>query len=244
MPFSQAIPVVIVGGSLTQISNAGGSVVIDGSGNTTITGNLTVTGTITPTGVLVSPHFTSPVVDSGGLTITAGGLTVTAGNITASAGNSNLTLGTGSVTAGNLILSGKATTYNGLTTAGTGLPVIVSYARSGTQTNTTVTIINAFSVPGSDTSYEISGNVNITAQTSVALSITATYTDVNNQSRARILPLASIAGAYGVSVATTGDFATAVMSIRCKASTTITIATTGTVTGVTYTAEAMIKEVT
>ena len=31
--------------------------------------------------VWASPHFTSPVVDSGGLTVTAGGLTVTAGSV-------------------------------------------------------------------------------------------------------------------------------------------------------------------
>lgn len=36
---------------------------------------------------LTSPHSTTPVVDSGGLTITAGGLTVTAGGLAVNAGN-------------------------------------------------------------------------------------------------------------------------------------------------------------
>lgn len=36
---------------------------------------------------LTSPHMTTPVVDSGGLTVTAGGLTVTAGNLVLGAGS-------------------------------------------------------------------------------------------------------------------------------------------------------------
>lgn len=84
------------GGTLTVTS---GGVAV--TGNSTITGTLggvttftvtTVTATnlggtlttaaqpnITSTGVLASPHMTSPVVDSGGLTISAGGLTVSSG---------------------------------------------------------------------------------------------------------------------------------------------------------------------
>jgi hypothetical protein len=43
---------------------------------------VTLTGTQTLTSkTLTSPHMTGPVVDSGGLSITAGGLTVTAGNV-------------------------------------------------------------------------------------------------------------------------------------------------------------------
>lgn len=87
---------------LMTLSNAGAlsvnSITVVTGGVTISAGGLAVTGGITGTlstaaqpnitsvGVLASPHLTSPVVDSGGLTVTAGGLTVTAGDVIASGG--------------------------------------------------------------------------------------------------------------------------------------------------------------
>jgi hypothetical protein len=73
------------------------SVAFDGTANITVTaaaGTLTgttlnstvVTSSLTSVGVLTAPHMTAPVVDSGGLTVTAGGVTVSAGNVVAEAG--------------------------------------------------------------------------------------------------------------------------------------------------------------
>jgi hypothetical protein len=53
---------------------------------------------------LTAPHFTTPVVDSGGLTVTAGGLTVTAGGLTVTAGGAVITAGGLTLTAAPLII--------------------------------------------------------------------------------------------------------------------------------------------
>lgn len=97
----------------------------DGTANITVTaaaGTLTgttlnstvVTSSLTTVGILASPHMTSPVVDSGGLTVTAGGVTVTGNStitgtlgsittLTATTGNlTSLAVSTGGVTIGAL----------------------------------------------------------------------------------------------------------------------------------------------
>lgn len=51
---------------------------------TTLAANV-VTSSLTTVGVLAAPHMTSPVIDSGGLTVTAGGISITAGTLAAQA---------------------------------------------------------------------------------------------------------------------------------------------------------------
>lgn len=72
---------------------------------------VTLTGTQSLTNkTLTSPHMTTPVVDSGGLTVTAGGATVTAGGLTVTAGGLI-------VTAGNVALGATLNAYIGLNAA-------------------------------------------------------------------------------------------------------------------------------
>lgn len=93
---------------ILSISDAGAatfaSAVTVSAGGLAVTGNSTITGTlggittltatsiagtlstaaqpnITSVGVLASPHMTSPVIDSGGLTVTAGGINVAGGHL-------------------------------------------------------------------------------------------------------------------------------------------------------------------
>lgn len=61
---------------------------------------------------LTSPHFTTPVVDSGGLTVTAGGETITAGGLTVTAGN----VGINTAQIASMALIARGTTND--TTAG------------------------------------------------------------------------------------------------------------------------------
>ena len=81
---------------------------------------------VTRVGVLASPHFTGPIVDSGGLTITAGGETITAGGLFVAAGNIGIgasvspTVGlqlSGSITSGSTSQAGIASQVTFPTTA-------------------------------------------------------------------------------------------------------------------------------
>lgn len=71
---------------------------------------------------LTAPHLTTPVVDSGGLAITAGGLTITAGGLTVTAGG--LT-----VAAGGITLTGGGTLTGALTLAS--VPLTFPVSQSG-----------------------------------------------------------------------------------------------------------------
>lgn len=132
-----------VWGELAYLPSVGGTVsgaVTISSGGIAVTGNSTITGTlsgittltatsltgtittaaqpnITSVGVLASTHLTSPVVDSGGLTVTAGGLTVSAGTTAVQA----LTA-TGATVSGGVTVTGANITVDngaGLVVAGT-----------------------------------------------------------------------------------------------------------------------------
>jgi len=73
-----------------------------------------------------------------------------------------------------------------------------------------------------------------------------TYTDEGNTSRTVTLNFSTIAGAITPTIANAGGAAPyegVPLHIRCKASTAITIATTGTFTTVTYNCEAYITQI-
>lgn len=144
----------------------------------------------------------------------------------------------------NLFLSGVITTYNGVTTQGAGVVAICRVGRVTAQSAANSSIAT-YTTPASDGSYEVSMNMNVTAATALSTSLNCTYTDESNTSRTMILPITSLAGSFltGGLATATGAFETPVMHIRCKASTAITLLTSaGTFTGVTYTAEGIIKQ--
>lgn len=89
---------------------------------TNVAGTLTTAAqpNITSVGILASPHMTSPVVDSGGLTVTLGGLTVSSGTtavqaFTATTGAFSALL---SANAGLTVASGQTLTLTGATITG------------------------------------------------------------------------------------------------------------------------------
>lgn len=146
--------------------------------------------------------------------------------------------------AGSTDFLGKITLYNNIATAGNGIAAIVKATRVTAQSAANASICT-YTAPAADGSYEISMNMNVTAATALSTSMTCTYTDESNTARTMILPVTGLTGSFlaGGLVTATGAFETPVMHIRCKASTAITLFTaTGTFTGVTYTAEGIIKQ--
>jgi hypothetical protein len=98
----------------------------------------------------------------------------------------------------------------------------------------------------SDWSYEVSANVLVTTSGTENFTVTCVYTDEGNTARTLTLPFITLAGA-SVAIVNFANGAVpyegVALHLRVKANTTITIATTGTFTGCTYSAEAVIKKI-
>jgi hypothetical protein len=128
---SGAITAPSISGSAAKLTTARNinGVAFDGSANITVTaaaGTLTgatlnatvLASSLTSVGVLAAPHFTSPVIDSGGLVITAG-------TIDGTAANSPLNIGTGAITSGlvNAQTISAAANFTGSLTVANGFTV-------------------------------------------------------------------------------------------------------------------------
>lgn len=140
--------------------------------------------------------------------------------------------------------SGRLTTYNNVTTAGTGVTPVVAAPRQTAVTNTTATLAT-YTVPGADSTYRISANVQVTAATAAAMTVVCTYTDETNTSRAQTIPFCQLAGTFLTSITNVtgvGPYEGATLEIRCKASTTIVFTTSGTTTGITYNVQGTITQ--
>lgn len=151
---------------------------------------------------------------------------------------------TRTVATGTITQTDKTTTYNNIATAGNGLVAIVKATRVTAQSAANSSICT-YTAPASDGSYEVSMNLNASAVTAMSASLNCDYTDEGNTARTMIFPVQSLAGNFvtGGLITATGPYETPVMHIRVKASTAITLYTsTGTYTGVTYTAEGIIKQ--
>lgn len=112
-----------------------------------------------------------------------------------------------------------------------------------TSANASIATVTA---PASDSSYIVSANVLVTSSTAHTFTITCTYTDEGNTSRTVTLNFSQISGTIGTSITNAAGavpYEGIPLHIRCKASTTITIASTGTFTTVTYNAEGVITQV-
>jgi hypothetical protein len=110
--------------------------------------------------VLAAPHFTSPVVDSGGLTVTAGNITLTAGTLSV-AGNLILNSAAGVIQGGTV-----STNFNNNASNATNLTILDTGAVTIARGNLTLTVGNLiFSaaasqiIPGA-TSFAIRNNAN------------------------------------------------------------------------------------
>lgn len=147
---------------------------------------------------------------------------------------------------GPVAYSGKITTYNGVATAGWGVPAIYGYGRS-VAAIAAVASVATYTVGAADGSFIVSANVNVTTSTTHSITCTCTYSDENNTSRTETfsftqagvaVPIQTITNVTGV-----GAYASSPLRIRCKAATAITIATVGTFTAVVYNVEGDITQV-
>lgn len=142
--------------------------------------------------------------------------------------------------------AGGSTLWAGITTVGLGNPAIVSAAAPLTGQIAAVASVTAFTVGASDGTFEVSANVNVTAAATAAFGVVVTYTDETNAGRSLTLPVAQLAGTFVASITNvtgTGPYEGAVLSIRAKAATVITVTTAGTFTSVTYNVSGTIKQV-
>lgn len=118
--------------------------------------------------------------------------------------------------------------------------------RSTAQT-AAVASVATLTVGGADASYMVSGNILVTTSSAESFSINVDYTDEGNTARSAIIPIIRIAtGAFiGTTISVSGavPYPSASLQIRCKASTSITIKTTGTFTGCTYNVEGRITKI-
>jgi hypothetical protein len=164
--------------------------------------------------------------------------------------NENLTLdakGTGtislaSVSTGGVVIGTTISSYKGVSTAALGIPSIYGYGRFTAQTAAVVSVAS-YTNGAADGSFLISANVNITSFTAGTFNTTVTYTDETNTSRTLTLNFSSITGTLGIALAAAGAFEGIPAHIRVKASTAITIATTGTFTSLTYNVEGLITQI-
>jgi hypothetical protein len=121
---------------------------------------------------------------------------------------------------------------------------VVAAARVTGQTAANSNIVS-FVVGGTDGTFHISMDASVTAASAISTSLNCSYTDDTNTSRVMIIPVAALAGNFlsGGLITATGVFESAVMEIRAKAATTITLYTaTGTFTSVTYAAGGVISQ--
>lgn len=148
---------------------------------------------------------------------------------------------------GQMTLYGKITNYNNIATAGWGTPTVYGSGRSTAQT-AAVASVATYTVGAADGSFTITSNVNVTTSTAHSFTVTCTYTDETNTSRTLTLSYIQIGGGTPIATITNvtgaGPYEGVPNHIRCKASTAITVATTGTFTTVTYNVEASIIQIT
>lgn len=183
----------------------------------------------------------------GGTTTPTALVHLAAGTATANTSPLKFTSGTSLTTA-----EAGAIEYDGInfyaTPSGTTRKTLMSSQTSRSTAQTaSVASVTTWTVGSNDGSFMVSANVNLTASTTNSFTVTCTYTDETNTSRTDTFsfvqngvaaPLQTITNVTGV-----GSYSGLPMHIRCKAATSITIATTGTFTSVTYNVEGMIIQV-
>lgn len=103
-----------------------------------------------------------------------------------------------------------------------------------------------YTVGANDGSFIVSSNVLVTASTTHSFTVTVTYTDEGSSSRTLTLNFSQITGTLLTAITNVqgvGAYEGVPLHIRCKAATTITFATVGTFTSVTYNSEGVIQQI-
>lgn len=183
--------------------------------------------------------------------ITVSGVTITvhAGVYIPSQKTTQITTGYGiyqTGTDGNFF-GGKFTTYGNVTTAGWGVPGIYAHALSPGNTAANASVAT-YTVGAADGTFDVSGYVYITTATTHSFTVTCAYTDPAGNARVLTLPFTQLAGVPLTTITNVtgvGPYEGVVLTIRCKASTTITFATAagGTYTAVNYDVLGLAKQV-
>ena len=140
--------------------------------------------------------------------------------------------------------------YKSVATAGWGIPVTYGYGTVDATVDARSAAVATYTVGAADGVFEVSGNVLVTASVTHSFSLDVSYTDEGNTARVLVLPVTGLTGAFVTSGLITaglgaGPYEAAVMTIRCKAATAITIrpSSGGTYTSVTYNVAATIKQI-
>jgi hypothetical protein len=136
--------------------------------------------------------------------------------------------------------------YGTITTNAVRRKFVMSQTGRATAQTAANASVQTYTLGAVDASFEVSANVLVTTSSAENFTVTVAYTDEGNTARTLTLPFSSLAGAHLAIV----NFANGAvpyegtpLHIRCKASSTITIATTGTFTGCTYNVETIFKKV-
>ena len=147
---------------------------------------------------------------------------------------------------GNISTAGKIGVYNGVTTAGWGVPGIEGAGRVTGQTAANASVAT-YTVGAADGSFYVSANVLVTTSSAESFTATVSYTDEGNTARVVTFNFSNLGGTIGSSIAFANGavpYEGIPIHIRAKASTAITIKTAagGTYTGCTYNAEGLITQ--
>lgn len=145
----------------------------------------------------------------------------------------------------NLLLKKTISNYNGINTAGQGIPSIYGFGRSTAQT-AAVTSVATYTVGAADGSFMVSGNVLVTASVTHSFNLQVTYTDEGGTARTVTMNVQQLGGTLVTSITNVtgvGPYEGVPLHIRCKASTAITVLTAGTFTSVTYNVEGVITQI-
>lgn len=110
-----------------------------------------------------------------------------------------------------------------------------------------VASVATLTVGSSDATYAVSGNILVTTSGSESFSLVVDYTDEGNTARSVTIPILRIAtsGFTNATISASGavPYPSSTLEIRCKASTSITIKTSGTFTGCTYNVQGTIAKI-
>lgn len=129
---------------------------------------------------------------------------------------------------------------------GARIPQLVASGRATAQAAANANVAT-FTVGANDGSFDVVSNVLVTTSTLHNFTVTVAYTDEGNTSRVLTLQFSNLAGTFLTAIANaagTVPYEGVAVSIRCKAATTITIASAagGTYTTVAYNIEGFITQ--
>lgn len=147
----------------------------------------------------------------------------------------------------NGTFGGTLTSFGLVPNGSLGTPVIVAGPSTRKVGVTSAQTLSTYTVGAADGTFEVSANILITTATTHSITATVAYTDEGNTARTTTLNFATVAGVISnaaiTNVAGAVPYEGVPYQIRCKSGTTITVATTGTFTTVTYNAQGYIKQV-